>query len=70
MAKESRFGAPPPTPEQVRGNTAPTKQKIDMSFKVSPELKADLKSTAARHGKKMNEVLVEAWNLWKEKHDR
>lgn len=68
MAKESRFGAPPPTEKDARGNTVPTKDKIDLSFKVPPEFRAEFKSTAALRGKKMNELLVEAFELWKKEN--
>jgi predicted HicB family RNase H-like nuclease len=62
MAK-SRFGAPPP--QTVRDNLEPQKATKDMSFKVTPNFHREFKTTAAAHGKRMNEVLVEAFELWK-----
>lgn len=35
-----------------------------MNFRVKEDFKRLFKSTAARHGLKMNELLVEAFDLW------
>jgi hypothetical protein len=54
--------APPPAVEP-----APTKVYQlgePMNFRVKKDFKRLFKSTAAQHDLKMNELLVEAFNLW------
>jgi hypothetical protein len=57
-----RVLAPPPAVEP-----APTKVYQlgePMNFRVKKDFKRLFKSTAAQHDLKMNELLVEAFNLW------
>lgn len=41
-----------------------------LNFRVKPEFKRRFKSTAAHHGLKMNELLVEAFDLWLQEKGR
>lgn len=41
-----------------------------LNFRVKAEFKRRFKSTAAHHGLKMNELLVEAFDLWLQEKGR
>jgi hypothetical protein len=63
IARKSRVAAvlaPPPevTPRKIYQLGEP------MNFRVKDEFKRLFKSTAAQHGLKMNELLVDAFELW------
>jgi hypothetical protein len=39
-----------------------------MNFKVSPAFKREFRMTAADRGLRLNELLIEAFDAWKEGH--
>lgn len=53
-------------PAEVSAPAAPKVYQMGepLNFRVKPEFKRRFKSTAAHHGLKMNELLVEAFDLW------
>jgi predicted HicB family RNase H-like nuclease len=62
VATKARPAAPSPEPE------APARKVYvlgePMNFRVSKEFKRAFKSAAANHDLKMNELLVEAFDVW------
>jgi hypothetical protein len=62
---ESEVAAePPPAPKKI------TQQGEPMNFRVKRDFKRLFKSTAAQHGLKMSDLLVEAFELWLRENGR
>ena len=62
VANKAKPAAPSPEPEIP----APKVYQLGepLNFRVKADFKRLFKSTAAQHGLKMNELLVEAFDLW------
>lgn len=69
--KKSAKGVPPPPTKTVGNLDKPASvSAAPLNFKVPSEFRRDFKIYAAQHGKKLNEVLYEAFAALKEKNDR
>jgi len=67
--KSNRKGDPP-SRKQIRGNlTKPSSNEdIILNFKVSSEFRRDFKIAAAIQGITQSKLLIEAFEVWKERH--
>jgi hypothetical protein len=60
------FAGSIPAPTMAADNMSAIKT-ADMTFKMPPAWHAEFKATAAIHGMSMKDLLVEAFDAWKEK---